>query len=87
MGGGPTFHSGPSFTRVRYIDTAFQSLFYNASEFAVDPEDTTVEVNDTDVLLTCMPRLDNQFITWQLFLRNGTFWTIDGSDVDTHRSR
>ena len=71
-----------------YIDTAFQSPFCNTSAFAVDPEDTTVEVNDTDVLLTCMPILDmEQFITWELFLRNGTFWTVTGADVDDQLSR
>ena len=69
---------------------AFQSFFCNASAFAVDPEDKTVEVNDTDVLLTCMPILDmDQFITWELFLRDGTFWTVTGeaSDVDIQLSR
>ena len=64
------------------------TIFCNASAFAIDPKDKTVEVNDIDVELSCVPVLDTtQFITWQLFLRNGTFWTVSGGDVDFQLSR
>ena len=66
----------------------FHSFFYNASEFIVDPVDETLEVNDTDVILTCMPALDmEQLINWEIYLRNGTFLTVTGADKEVQRSR
>ena len=47
-----------------------------------------MEVNDIDVELSCVPVLDTQqFITWELFLRNGTFWTVTGGNVDEQLRR
>ena len=67
----------------------FLSLFFrNASVFIVDPEDRTVEINETDVELTCTPGLETeQVIIWEIFLRNGTFWTVTGSDSDIQLRR
>ncbi len=44
------------------------TIFFNASEFIVDPMDETLEVNQTDVVLTCMPALEDQLITWEIYL-------------------
>ena len=56
--------------------------------FIVDPEDMTVDINDTDVELTCTPGLNTeQLITWEIFLRNGTFWTVTGADSDVQLLR
>lgn len=60
----------------------FQSPFCNASGFIVDPEDMTVNINDIDVELTCTPGLETeQLITWEIFLRNGTFWSVSADDT------
>ena len=54
----------------------------------MDPEDRTVEINDTNVELTCTPGLNTeQVITWQIFLRNGTFWSVTASDTEVQRMR
>lgn len=64
------------------------SFFCNISVFIVDPEDQNVEINDTNVELVCTPGLDmEQEITWQIFLRNGTFLSVTGSDEDAQRRR
>ena len=69
-----------------YISVTF--FFRNASVFIVDPEDRTVEINETDVELTCTPGLETeQVIIWEIFLRNGTFWTVTGSDSDIQLRR
>ena len=63
-------------------------FFCNASEFIVDPMDDTLEVNQTDVILTCMPALNmDQLINWEIYLRNGDFWTVTGADPERQRSR
>ena len=65
----------------------FQSLFFYVSEFIVDPMDETLEVNETDVVLTCTPALSdmNQLINWEIYLRNGTFWVVTGADPERQR--
>ena len=70
------------------VHCTFQSLFCNSSGFIVDPEDITVEINDTDVELTCTPGLEtDQIIIWEIFLRNGTLWTVTESDPDVQLRR
>ena len=58
------------------------------AEFIVGPEDRFVEINDTNVELTCIPALNTeQIITWQIFLRNGTFWSVTASHIEVQRLR
>lgn len=50
----------------------------------------TVNVNDTNVTLSCTTPVGVDIIDtsiWEIFLRNGTYWTVSASDQDIHRSR
>ena len=55
--------------------------------FANDPQDMTVKVNDMDIELRCQASDMLDTVWWEIFLRNGSFWTITGSDEEVQRSR
>ena len=61
------------------------------SEFDVSPNDTTVDINDMNVELNCQPSVSAtgfmDFSIWEIFLDNGTFWTVTGSDLDRQLDR
>ena len=68
--------------------TAINYFVLMHAEFIVDPEDRTVEINDTNVEFTCTPGLNTeQVITWQIFLSNGTFWSVTAADPELQRHR
>lgn len=58
--------------------------------FEVDPEDITVEVNRTNVTLNCTTHVGNGIFDtsiWEIYLRNGTYWTVTSADESVHRNR
>lgn len=61
------------------------------SVFVTSPEDKTLTVNETNVLLHCeileIPGTTFDELVWEIFLRNGTFWTVTGADEVTQLAR
>ena len=59
--------------------------------FEIDPEDKVVEVNQTNIELRCQSHTVGSgifdSIIWQIYLRNGTFWTVTGADEDVQLGR
>ena len=55
--------------------------------FQVNPKDTTAKRNDKNVELRCQPSSNQDFIIWEIFLDNGTYWTVTGSDTAHQLSR
>ena len=55
--------------------------------FEVNPKDTSVKRNDENVELQCQPSSSLDFSIWEIFLDNGTFWTVTGSDPERQLSR
>ena len=48
--------------------------------FEVNPKDSSAKRND-NVELRCQPSNNQDFIVWEVFLDNGTYWTVSGSDA------
>ena len=58
--------------------------------FEIGPMDTTVNVNDTNVMLHCQsPEVDGVFdsVIWEIFLVNGSFWSVTGADEEQQLAR
>lgn len=55
--------------------------------FEVSPKDTNAKRNDKNIELSCQPSSNQDFIIWEVFLDNGTYWTVTGSDTARQLSR
>ena len=69
-----------------YIISMLLNLMSRAA-FEVNPKDTTAKRNDKNVELRCQPSSNQDFIIWEIFLDNGTYWTVTGSDTAHQLSR
>jgi hypothetical protein len=55
-------------------------IMSHTAAFEVNPKDSHAKRND-NVELRCQPSSINDFIIWEIFLDNGTYWTVSGSDA------
>ena len=55
--------------------------------FEISPIDKTVTVNDINIELHCQKASNLDSSIWEVFLNNGTFWTVTGADIEIHLSR
>ena len=55
--------------------------------FEISPINKTVTVNDTNIELHCQKASNLDSSIWEVFLNNGTFWTVTGADIEIHLSR
>ena len=65
-------------------------VFALLAAFEIGPMDRTVNVNDTNVMLHCQsPQIDGVFdsVMWEIFLLNGTFWSVSGADEEEQLAR
>ncbi len=62
-------------------------LSFSHPAFEVNPKDTSAKRNDKNIELHCQPSSDQDFVIWEVFLDNGTYWTVTGSDTARQLSR
>ena len=55
--------------------------------FEINPISKTVSVNDANIELHCQKASNLDFSIWEVFLNNGTRWTVTGADIEIHLSR
>ncbi len=57
------------------------------AEYETSPNDTAAIVNDMNVELHCQTSSNLDFSMWEIFLDNGTYWTVSASDSEQQLSR
>lgn len=57
------------------------------AEYEISPNDTTATINDINVELHCQTSSNLDFSIWEIFLDNGTYWTVSASDPERQLSR